>query len=44
LELFGLLWYASSRNTILFDSNIYLSMCEHHVIEHIMKNLILFNE
>jgi hypothetical protein len=39
LELYGLLWYTSCRNTILYQESIYLKMCENGIIGALLKTL-----
>jgi hypothetical protein len=36
-ELYGLLWYASSRNTILYEESIYMVMCESRIISNLLN-------
>jgi len=39
LEIYALLWYASCRNTILYQESIYRKMCENKIISLLLYKL-----
>jgi hypothetical protein len=38
-ELYGLLWHASSRNTILYEESIYMVMCESRIVSSLLNKI-----